>query len=202
MYTFFYRSTSLARYLDSQPHATSVFFFHQKEGKALVPALWLMHTTIFHMSNWFITLFFRASFLRGKGEAYVRASKRQEDSFVLKDLGTYQLWKHTMVSKTNQSCIYQWRSSFWLPGRCGLWGTIRLRSFSPDPAGNATHSLSSHVDQPGWVLIPSHHQPCGSVRASPTVSPTRPPAALFFHPDGVIRSSRAPGSSFSSRIGP
>jgi hypothetical protein len=34
------------------------------------------------------------------------------------------------------------------------------------------------------------------LRAPPAVSLTRPPAAVFFHPDGVIRPSRAPTPRF------
>jgi hypothetical protein len=40
-----------------------------------------------------------------------------------------------------------------------------------------------------------------ALRASPAMVPARPPAA-FFHPDGVKRPSRAPGSSFSPGFGP
>jgi hypothetical protein len=48
--------------------------------------------------------------------------------------------------------------------------------------------------KPGYVWI--------CLRASPAMNLTRPLAAFFFHPDGEKRSSRAPGSSFSSGFGP
>jgi hypothetical protein len=40
------------------------------------------------------------------------------------------------------------------------------------------------------------------VRASPAMNPTRPPIALFFHPDGEKWPSRAPGSPFPPGFGP
>jgi hypothetical protein len=39
------------------------------------------------------------------------------------------------------------------------------------------------------------------LRASLAISPSRSPAAFFFHPDGGIRPSRVSGSSFSSGFG-